>query len=353
MKLLKPGLFVSLFLLMATGLYAQIPEYLIIQHVRPADPSFAAMGYTGSAFRNGHWAPVANPAGLAFLQRPTVSYAYAPPFAFPLGDPDDKKYYRQHVFAASVPFEHAVIGFYYTNIGLGEQSYTNENSPVSIGKFEPKLKQYQMSTALDFGIYNHSLLSLGTSIKYVHHDYFFIDAKTFLLDFGARSDFVSRNKTFSFGLVINNIGGDIEYKHEEGDSRFEEVVKLFKAGFALQNSGFEENKTQSINYLISLEFQKNFNNVSYYEKLWSSLGIGAELRFFNHLYGQIGYLHDLYEQEHSTDFKGFTYGFGFETPEPVKIFVPVSIAASYGRGIDVGLLDMNIISISVSFEKKI
>ncbi|KAA3609281.1 MAG: hypothetical protein DWQ05_22575 [Calditrichaeota bacterium] len=352
MKSLNPGLFVATLLLTSTHLLAQVPDYIIMQHVRPSAPSMAAMGYTGTAFLDGHWAPVSNPAGLAFVERPTFSYTYAPPFALPFGDTVDKQYYRQHVFSASVPLAHAAFGFYYFNIGFGEHSYTDETSPISIGKYEPKLKQYQMSAAFNFGIFNHSQLSLGTTAKYLHHDYFFYEGKTFLFDFGARSDFVTAGKTFSFGLAINNIGGNIEYKAKEGDSRDEEVAKLVKAGFALHNSGFEDKSDQSMQYLISLEFQQNFNDESYLEKMWKSLGIGAELRFFNHLFGQIGYLYDLYKDEHANDYKGVTYGFGFETPEPVKIIIPVYISAAYGRGVDVGLLDMNIISLGISLDLK-
>lgn len=85
-----------------------------------------------------------------------------------------------------------------------------------------------------------------------------------------------------------------------------------------------------------------------YEKL-EALNTGFELRLFQHLFGQIGYVNDVSGSKNHLEYQGFTYGFGFETPEPLGEKIPVTLSAMYGRSIQLGTLDVNIFSAGLGF----
>ncbi len=76
------------------------------------------------------------------------------------------------------------------------------------------------------------------------------------------------------------------------------------------------------------------------------MGCGLELCFLNHLFGQFGYNFDFNE----SDLEGFTYGFGFNTPKDVNMVIPIKISIFYGNGIKSGVMDANIIAVSLNYD---
>jgi hypothetical protein len=69
---------------------------------------------------------------------------------------------------------------------------------------------------------------------------------------------------------------------------------------------------------------------------------------FNHLYGRIGYNFDLIYSG-DNELQGLTYGFGFKTPDEINIIIPLTFELSYGRGVRRGVIDVNVISLSIFY----
>jgi len=327
------------------------PDYLYPQHIRPSDPQIAALGFTGTAYRDGLFAPSSNPAGLAAIDRVELGVTRLPSHILPWGD-NDQEYFGQYTISLAMPVNRFIaVGFYYFDVGLGKISAWDQSGNI-IKKTKTGIRQFQMSAATKYEFNKKTSIYFGSNIKYLNNFYNIADGECVLYDLGLRSNWNFKSHYLLLGLAFINLGNDIkyDYDHSEGIQDKEDVVKLFKAGIGLGNTGIHPPKVSNkLSYLLSIEYQKNLNS-GMYSDLWKTIGCGFELCLFNHLFCQIGYIYDLYHKEHEYDFKGITYGFGFETPEDINIIKPVSLSLFYGRGIKQGILDVNIVSLSIGYK---
>ena len=349
MKFFKPGCLLIFMLLSSSTLFAQMGTHFVMQHLRPTDAAVVAMAYGGTAFRNGHWAPYSNPAGLATLEQPQFGYTYQP--SHQLLFLSNENFFGQQNFSISLPLNKLKLGFYFTDLDLGKQTIADENSPTPQASGDAGARQYQLSLAYQVGIFNQSRLMFGVNSKLLTEDYIISEGNAKLFDLGLRADFVGDNRTFTIGTSVTNLGQDMEYKMLDGGIFKEEMIKLLKTGIAFQNTGSGANSQENIGYLLSVEYQRNIDARENFKDLWEILGYGAEVKFFDHLYAQFGYVQNLTNNDDDNKIEGWTWGFGFKTPRPVNLYKPVYLGLSYGRGVEIGLLDMNVLLVSVSLAK--
>ncbi len=349
---IKTSLFILVFIILVKPLIGQnYPSYMYPQHLRPNDPNIVALGYTGTANRDGLFAPYSNPAGLASIDRFELGYTGIPSHTIIFFD-NNNDYFGQNSISAGIPINrYLAVGLYYFNLALGELSIPDDQGNFG-KKTKTGIRQYMISAALKYEFANKALISLGSNIKYLNEYFGYIDGSCVLYDFGIRYRIVSNNHSILLGLALTNFGSDMKYYSENSDKiEFkEEIIKLLKVGIAFGNSKINtENVSVKLAYEFSMEYQQNLKS-DIYSDLWQTIGCGFELCLFKHLFAQVGYVYDLNHKEHDLDFKGLTYGFGFKTPEDIKIIKPISIALSYGRGIKIGMLDVDIVSISLGWK---
>jgi hypothetical protein len=326
------------------------PSYFFPQHIRPSDPQIAALGFTGTAYRDGLFAPYSNPAGLASIKCYEFGFTRLPSHTVPFWG-DDEEYFGQYSISFGMPINKSIaVGIYYFDVDLGEVTKLDQFGNIT-KKTKTGIRQYQVSGAVKYEFNKKISVSIGSNIKYLNNYYNLQDGICFLYDIGIRTNMIFESRYLLFGLSFNNLGEDIKYDYDksEGIQDTEDVVKLFKIGIGFGNSRlFPAKNSNKPQYLFSVEYQQNFKS-KMYSDLWKTIGCGFELSFFNHLFCQVGYIYDLNNEKHEHDFEGVTYGFGFKTPEDIKLIKPISISLSYGRGIKLGVLDVNIISLSIGY----
>lgn len=331
-------------LLNATSVVAQsYPDYFIPQHLRPADPQMAAMGLTGVAHRTGVLAAYSNPAGIADVK--DLQFAYTRHHPILQYFTTDEYYTGQHTFSLAVPVtKFFTIGAYYWNLGFGEVEILEING-YGGKKTDIGIREYLFTPAFVVALESSTTLQIGASIKNLKF-YGLNEADSWLYDLGFRVNHKLSAQVLSFGATVHNLGSKLKY--EGSSSREFEVYRWYKVGFALGNTTAKSIKNRKITYLGTVEFQKNLNmdEDRFFSRQvkFEALNTGFELRFFQHLFGQIGYVNDISGSENLLDYQGFTYGFGFETPELLDKKFPITLSVMYGRTIRLGTLDVNIFS---------
>ncbi len=323
------------------------PTYFFPQHIRPSDPAMAALGYTGTAHRDGLFASFSNPAGLINIDRFEIAYTHLPSHKmsyFPSMVSED--FFGQYTFSLAIPInQYLKVGLYYFNLHLGETG-PSIFAPSNTEKEDFGIRQFQLSFSTKVNVNEKFAISFGSNIKYLQDLYNYYDGNVLLFDLGCRSEWTGEKTIFSLGAVFTNIGSKIKY--EVNSFSFEEdAIKLFKMAMAIRSSTlYQKESGNTYDYMFTIEYQKSIN--AFWNNAWKTLSGGLELTFFSHLFGQIGYIYDLRDIDPDSEFKGLTYGFGFETPENIDLIIPIKLSLSYGHGIKQGLLDSNIISISIS-----
>ncbi len=338
----------ALFFAINSFVFGQMyPEYFYPQHLRPSDPAMAALGYTGTAHRDGLFASFSNPAGLINIDRFEIAYTHLPSHKMPyFSSMVSEDFFGQYTFSIGIPInEYFALGLHYFDLNMGETVAGDETGAI-YKKDYTGIRQFQLSLSSKLNLNNSSAILFGSNIKYLQNFYNILDGNVLLFDIGLRSEWISENNKISFGIAVTNLGGKIKYTE-----RFfygeEELINMFKLAVAIKNSkSYMQKSKNRVNYMLTVEYQKSIN--SYHSNLWKTLGFGLELEFFSHLSGQLGYIADLYEDDHTYDFEGFTYGLSLDTPEDINIFIPLRCSLAYGRGINLGAIDSNIISISIS-----
>ena len=340
-------------LLNATSVIAQsYPDYFIPQHLRPADPQMAAMGLTGVAHRTGVLAAYSNPAGIADVK--DLQFAYTRHHPILQYFTTDEYYTGQHTFSLAVPVtKFFTIGAYYWNLGFGEVEILEING-YGGKKTKIGIREYLLTPAFLLALDSTTNLHIGANVKNLKY-YGLNDADSWLYDLGFRINHELSTQVLSFGATIHNLGSKLKV---EGSTREYEMYRWYKVGFAFGNTNAKSSKNKKITYLWTVEYQKNLNQKNLnmdenristgYGKL-EALNTGFELRLFQHLFGQIGYVNDVSGSKNYLEYQGFTYGFGFETPEPLGEKIPVTLSAMYGRSIQLGTLDVNIFSAGLGF----
>jgi len=316
--------------------------YIIPQILRPGDPNSVALGMTGAAYRTGVLSPFSNPAGLADLNHMEFCFSYSPSIKHYLFE-EPFSIGNQETFALSIPLSSGyTIGasFFHMNCG-------NDKSPTTGKEEKAFIRQFRLSIARKI-----AFLNLGSSIKYLKQNYFnFAKVTSWRFDIGIRAhwDFLSetkKNKWLSIGISLQNLGPDINYKFSYNiDTYSEPAPKFLRLGIATGTTG---NQRTISTFMITVEYQHVLNKNDY---KWNHLGTGLELRFFKHLYGQIGYNFELKKKNNTSfpDYKGFTYGFGFRTPGKISHKFPLQLEIAYGQGVKIGYLDVSNIMILLNY----
>lgn len=334
--------------------FAQVfPLHFSPQHIRATDPQMLAMGLTGVAHRDGILATSATPAGIANLEELQIAYTRHPSSRQLFSDQDDYLF-GQHMIALALPvFKNVVIGAQFWDFDMGKVYIYSIDNPEEPDSFNIGIRQFQVTPAFRFFDGENLSFLVGANIKYLD-EYGYTDSNGWVFDFGLRANAIVNNNLVSFGASFHNMGSDLNISYDNPNPDFQQPDKLepyrwMKIGAAIGNTRIKSTAKKTIKYLATVEFQKNleykFEDVPISNTDWESLNGGLELRFLDHLFGQIGYVKDISGNLGFDKIQGMTYGFGFETPEHINIGLPLSIAMAYGRSIHYGILDMDALSI--------
>jgi len=316
--------------------------YVIPQMLRPGDPNSVALGITGVAYRTGVLSPFSNPAGLADLEHFELCYSHSPSIEYCLFE-KPVKIGNQETFALAIPLPSGyTIGanFLYMNFGKEKNPLTGKEKRASI-------KQFHLNVAKKI-----AFLYIGGSAKYLYQNYWgLIKTTSWAFDLGIRAhwDFISEAKTngwLSVGASVQNLGPDVNYKFDYvQDTYSQSAPKFFRLGIAGGTTGIQK---AIPTFMLTVEYQHVLNSSDY---KWNHLGTGLEVRLLKHLYGQIGYNFELKEKNNTsfTDYKGLTYGFGFQTPGKISHKFPLQLELAYGQGIKIGYLDVSTVMILLNY----
>lgn len=337
-----------------SGVAQSYPDYFIPQHLRPADPQMAAMGLTGVAHRTGVLAAYSNPAGLAKLDELKITYSRYPSRQYIISSIRNMYAFGQHSFAFAVPvMKNFAIGTQYWDLDFGESQTTDVNGVVTQTR-DVGIRQYQFTPAVCFDAGKNNSFFVGINVKHLKY-YGFTEIQGWLFDFGLRANSTVGKYQLSFGASIQNMGSELDISFENygiSVDRFTDQIDAYrwmKIGLAFGNSEIKSPSKSPIKFLASVEYQKNLEykiGENWFDGVeWESLNGGLELRFLDHLFGQIGFVKDISGNIEIRRRQGMTYGFGFETPEHIHIGLPLSIAMAYGRSIHYGIFDMDVFSI--------
>jgi len=330
-----------------------LPEYIKPQFLRPNDPVSVALGLTGTAYRTGASAPLSNPAGLAELDRLELSFSHIPSYnIFGLD------LYNQEAVAVGLPLPAGfALGFHFFYLNFGEVDTWSPFNPVN-KKERAGIRQFQFTAAKKFSISETVIFSFGSNIKHIN---FYIGPpfmKKWLVDLGSRIKWKFDKSRFSMGISVTNIGSDIEEKYISMDGEThtfkEPIARFLRLGLAWGTVGAGISK-QGANpqFMVTVEYQHDLykNNKEFSYAHWKFLGCGLEGHFFNHLHGEIGYHFDLRTKNKYENYKGFTYGFGFETPRSIFPSFPLRLQLSYGKGAKQGLINQNVIAVTLVYQR--
>lgn len=337
-------------LLNFSGIIAQFSAfYMIIQHGRSVDPVSVALGLSGVAYGEGVFSPYSNPAGLAFIAKPTIAGSF-----YPSGREiwfEDPDFARQISFTGAYPVQKfGVMGVSLVQLGLGEFTTTDEFGNLVETK-KTGIRQAQITMATHHRIFEKLDMAWGVNVKYLNLFYNIEDITAVLFDVGVRAGLTSNSRRFMIGFSVSNLGGDISYEGGINNQKINEpAVRLMRVGLAYDHHPITAAiEKMPVSYLITLEYQKSINdyNPSYNIKLISS---GLQLMFFNHLFARLGYFYDFYYKEKDPDFKSWTYGIGFRTPEKLSKAFPVKIEFNYSRGYQFGVWTADVISLGLIYK---
>ena len=345
----KPTVFGQSF----TGhLVVSLPEYIKPQFLRPNDPVSVAMGLTGTAYRTSASAPLSNPAGLAKLDRLELSFSHIPSHNL-FGE----NLYNQEAVAVGLPLPAGfALGFHFFYLNFGEINTWSPSHPID-KKERAGIRQFQFTAAKKLNISETAFLSLGSNVKHIN---FYLGSpfmKKWLLDLGSRVRWKFAKSWVSMGVSVTNIGSDIEEKYISMDGErhtFKEpIARFFRLGLAWGTIG-QSISRQGANpqFMVTVEYQQDLykNNKEFSYAHWKFLGCGLEGCIFNHLHGEIGYHFDLRTKNRYGNYKGLTYGFGFETPKSISPSFPLGLQLSYGKGVNQGLINQNVIAVTLVYQ---
>ncbi len=328
-----------------------LPRYLFPQFTRSNDPANIAMAYTGAAQSSNEFGPLSNPAYLAEMNSAMATFSHIP--SLYRSTREITKASNQEALCLVLPLPYGfAIGISAFNLNQGKiQIQDYQTKKVNI--YSMGTTQIGVTGAKQLISTQRFSLLLGATTKYLYPYYGFGHGEAFLYDVGMISSWRGQSKWFSLGAMASNLGSDLKFKMNgyPGSDFQEEVFKLLRIGVSGGNLQKKLSGSADPQFTFSLEVQHSINSDEYPYESWNHLNIASECKLFHHLSGRIGYVFDLEKDESHSEFAGFTYGIGMQTPGPINILTPITLSFSYGKGIDAFMESVHVVALTLYFQR--